>query len=79
MSLDAYKGYPGTYRHANANEKLDYLLLSPSLASAVVSVDVERRGFYAPTKWMSFENITEKTKDRFQASDHHCLWADIDL
>ncbi len=79
MSLPAYEGFPGTYKHANAKEKLDYLLLSPVLVQAVVGVDVNRRGFYAPTKWKSFENITKETKDRFQASDHHCLWADIEL
>jgi hypothetical protein len=41
-------------------------------------VDVERRGYYAPTKWASFDNITKETKDRNQASDHHCLWAELD-
>jgi len=38
-----------------------------------------RHGFYAPKKWESFDNINATTKDRFQASDHHCLWADIDI
>lgn len=80
MSLPAYKGkYPGTYQHATAKEKIDYLLFSPSLAGKVTAVDVNRKGFYAPTKWDSYENINRDTKDRFQASDHHCLWADINL
>jgi endonuclease/exonuclease/phosphatase family metal-dependent hydrolase len=79
MSLPAYQGFPGTYKHANAKEKLDYLLLSPSLARSVDLVDVDRRGFYAPRKWKSLESITKDTKDRFQASDHHCLYADIEI
>jgi len=79
MSLDAYSGLPGTFQRATASEKLDYLLLSPALAARVKRVDVERRGYYAPTKWKSFDNITRETKDRNQASDHHCLWADVDL
>lgn len=79
MSLPMYEGYPGTYGHATARNKLDYLLLSPALAGGVTAVNVERRGFYAPTKWPSFENINKDTKDRYQASDHHCLWADIEL
>jgi len=79
MSLPVYEGYPGTYSHANKKEKLDYLLLSPELASGVTAVDVERRGFYAPTKWPSFESINKKTKQRNQASDHHCLWANIEI
>ena len=80
MSLAAYKGkYPGTYRGATEKEKLDYLLLSPDLAKRVSAVDVNRKGYYAPTKWESYGNITKDTKDRYQASDHHCLFADIDL
>jgi len=79
MSLPAYQGLPGTYEHANENQKLDYLLLSPALSSGVADVNVERRGFYAPKKWKSFDNINKETKDRNQASDHHCLWADIEL
>ena len=80
MSLEAYLGaYPGTYMHANANQKFDYLLLSPDLAQRVSTVDINRKGFYAPTKWPSYENINKETKDRNQASDHHCVWAEIDL
>jgi endonuclease/exonuclease/phosphatase family metal-dependent hydrolase len=78
MALPTYKGLPGTYGHANANQKLDYLLLSPALANHVTKVEVDRRGFYAPTKWASLPSITKHTKDRYQASDHHCLWAELD-
>jgi len=79
MSLPMYSGFPGTFRGATAAEKIDYLLLSPALASRVTQVNVFRKGFYAPTKWQAFDNITKDTKDRFQASDHHCLWADVDV
>ena len=77
MAMDVYNGLPGTYDHANASQKFDYLLMSPALAEHVTAVDVNRRGFYAPTKWKSLPSITKETKDRFQASDHHCLWADL--
>jgi len=79
MSLDVYHGFPGTYQRATAAEKIDYLLMSPRLVERVMQVNVFRKGFYAPTKWESFENITKDTKDRNQASDHHCLWVDLDL
>jgi endonuclease/exonuclease/phosphatase family metal-dependent hydrolase len=80
MSLKQYQGaFPGTYQRATAKEKIDYLLLSPALRSKVQAVDVCRKGFYAPRKWESFENINEANKERFQASDHHCLWAEIQL
>jgi endonuclease/exonuclease/phosphatase family metal-dependent hydrolase len=80
MSLKQYAGaFPGTYQRATAKEKIDYLLLSPALRRKVETVDVFRKGFYAPRKWESFENINEENRDRFQASDHHCVWADLDL
>ncbi len=78
MSLKAYKGpYPGTYEHATNKEKFDYLLLSPALQKRVTAVDVNRHGFYAPNKWQCFSNIDKNSKNRNQASDHHCLWADL--
>jgi endonuclease/exonuclease/phosphatase family metal-dependent hydrolase len=80
MSLPLYQGgFPGTYKTARKADKIDYLLLSPELRDRVTHVDVFRKGFYAPTKWESFENITKTTKDRFQASDHHCVYADVNL
>lgn len=80
MATDKYHGaFPGTYQRATQRENFDYLLLSPDLAAKVTTVDVNRRGFYAPKKWESFENINAKTRDRFQASDHHCVWTDIDI
>ena len=78
MSLEAYHGeYPGTYMNATAKQKIDYLLLSPDLAERVTAVDVDRHGYYSPQKWESFENINRETKDRNQASDHHCVYADL--
>jgi hypothetical protein len=74
-----YKGFPGTYGHARADQKLDYLLLSPTLVQGVKAVDVFRKGFYAPSKWISYDNLNTHTKYRYQASDHHCVWADLEL
>jgi endonuclease/exonuclease/phosphatase family metal-dependent hydrolase len=80
MALKQYRGaFPGTYQRATAKEKIDYLLLSPALRKTVQTVDVCRKGFYAPRKWESFVNINAANKDRFQASDHHCLWAEIEI
>jgi endonuclease/exonuclease/phosphatase family metal-dependent hydrolase len=80
MALPVYTGkYPGTYQTATARNKFDYLLLSPDLAGKVTAVDVNRKGYYAPKEWESYENINKVTKHRYDASDHQCLWADIDL
>jgi len=80
MSLKQYQGaFPGTYQRATAKEKIDYLLLSPALRKRVEAVDVFRKGFYSPRKWQSFPNIDAENKHRFQASDHHCLWAEVEV
>lgn len=82
MSLPLYTGErPGTYKTAAATGKLDYLLLSTDLQPRVRQVDVNRRGYYS-TLWEPFEDIKAAPKERrelLQASDHHCLWADLDL
>lgn len=80
MHLPAYQGpYKGTYQTATDDKKIDYLLLTPDLQGKVRKVDVNRSGYYAPTKWESYDNLTSKTKDRLNASDHHLVWADIVL
>jgi endonuclease/exonuclease/phosphatase family metal-dependent hydrolase len=66
---------PGTYKTASASTKLDYLLLSSALQRRVRRVGVERRG-YKSTKWPHFPTVTD---ERSQASDHHCLWVDLDF
>jgi endonuclease/exonuclease/phosphatase family metal-dependent hydrolase len=80
MSLKQYEGeFPGTYQRGTANEKIDYLLLSPALQRKVETVSVFRKGYYAPRKWESFENINAENRERFQASDHHCAWMAVEL
>lgn len=80
MALKQYQGtFPGTYQRATAKEKIDYLLMSPGLQKKVEAVDVFRKGCYAPTKWESFGNTHRETKHRFQASDHHCVWAALQV
>jgi len=80
MSLPQYRGaFPGTYQHADRQREDRLPPPLPRPAKEGPNVDVCRKGFYAPTKWESFENISAKNKNRFQASDHHCLWAEIQI
>lgn len=81
MAMPQYKqtDLPGTYKTGTAAQKLDYLLLSPHLQKRVKAVEVFRKGSYAPQKWASFENINKDTRYRYQASDHQCVWADLDI
>jgi endonuclease/exonuclease/phosphatase family metal-dependent hydrolase len=81
MALPVYQGRPGTYKTAAAAEKLDYLFVSKALRSKVKAVDVNRRGYFS-TLWEPYGDIKAakpEERSKLQASDHHCLWADIGL
>ena len=67
---------PGTFATGLASGKIDYLMLSNALWSQLRAVGIERRGSYHPNTWQPFDTVTSK---RDQASDHHLLFADIDL
>lgn len=77
MTHPTYQGLPGTYgTGTNPAQKFDYILLSPALWALVQGVNVERRGVYAPHTFPHFPEVTDKTT---QASDHACVWVDVNL
>ncbi len=81
MALPAYSGRPGTYKTASATMKLDYMLLSKKLQSKVTAVDVNRRGYFS-ILWEPFDDIKAAAPNKrslLQASDHHCLWTDLNF
>jgi endonuclease/exonuclease/phosphatase family metal-dependent hydrolase len=67
---------PGTYTTGLANEKIDYLIMSPALRARLKTTGIERRGTYHPRLWPSFDTVTKTAEE---ASDHHLVWADFDL
>ena len=72
----SYQGLPGTYGTGLKSGKFDYILLPPELWSNVQAVNAERRGTYHPRKWIPYDTVTS---EKNQASDHACLWVDLDL
>jgi hypothetical protein len=78
MTHSSYQGLPGTYGTGTNldRQKFDYGLLSPALWDVVQQVGVERRGVYAPRTFPHSPEVTSKTT---QASDHACVWVDVDL
>jgi endonuclease/exonuclease/phosphatase family metal-dependent hydrolase len=68
---------PGTFDTGTTDKKkFDYILLAPALWGQVQQVGVERRGTWrGPTK-PHFPEVTAKTT---QASDHACVWVDVNL
>lgn len=84
MSMPQYperNTFPGTYKTGSAGNKLDYIFLSKALQQRVRAIGVERRGTRS-TKWAAFESLQGMSvakAERYQASDHHCVWVDLDF
>jgi endonuclease/exonuclease/phosphatase family metal-dependent hydrolase len=72
-------GFPGTYGSCGADNKIDYLLLSPALMAKVEQGGVLRKGMWPgvrPKKWDVYDEVKEKSD---AASDHAAVWVDIDI
>ena len=68
----------GTFGLGNDSNKIDYLLLSPSLFDRVVGGGLFRKGAWPgvrPKRWEVFPELKEKIH---VASDHHLIWAEIE-
>lgn len=71
-SIDPTGQRLGTYK--TGTQQIDYLLMSPAMIAVARGAGIERRGVYAPRTFTSFDTVTSA---REQASDHHCLWVDL--
>jgi endonuclease/exonuclease/phosphatase family metal-dependent hydrolase len=72
-------GFPGTHGACRAAaDKLDYILLSPSLFDAVRSGGVDRRGIWAAGRQEAFGIFPELTGPARAASDHGAVWVELD-
>ena len=72
-------GFPGTYGSCAADNKIDFILLSPALFDRVTGGGVFRKGMWPGARakrWEAYEEIVRKED---AASDHAAVWADIDL
>ena len=74
VNLELPASERGTYR--TGQQQLDYLLVSEPLKERLVSVDIERRGTYARTKWEPYPTVTGRAS---AASDHCAVVADFQL
>ena len=73
-----FKGI-GTFNLGNDKDKIDYLLLSPDLYDKITSCGLFRKGAWAgkrPVRWEMYPSIKKKMHI---ASDHHLIWAEIDI
>ena len=72
-------GRPGTYGYCTARNKLDYVLLSPSLFAVARAGGIYRRGVWGGkrgTLWPIYETMTAAVH---AGSDHAAIYADVDL
>jgi endonuclease/exonuclease/phosphatase family metal-dependent hydrolase len=73
-SIDPTGKRLGTYE--TGTQQIDYLLMSPAIVTAARAAGIERRGHFSPRTFKSFDTITST---REQASDHHCVWVDLQI
>lgn len=72
-------GHPGTFGNGTANNKFDYLLLSPALFAAVKAGGVNRTGVWSGKNGTLWNRLPELRQPSQAASDHAAVWADLDL
>lgn len=69
----------GTFSLGNDDSKIDYILLSPALYDRVRGGGIFRKGAWPgvrPARWAVYPELTAPHQ---AASDHHAVFADIDL
>ncbi|MGH2906983.1 MAG: endonuclease/exonuclease/phosphatase family protein [Solirubrobacterales bacterium] len=71
-------GRPGTYGTGTANNKIDYILLSPELFKRVKGGGIFRKGVWGGKHGTLFEHYPTITNAEEAASDHAAIYADID-
>ena len=69
----------GTYALGNDDDKIDFLLLSPALFDRVTGGGIFRKGAWPGSRPPRWEVYAELTARHHAASDHHLIWADIDI
>lgn len=69
----------GTFGLGNDNNKIDYILLSPSLFALIRSCGLFRKGAWpgkSPQRWDVYPELQEEIH---AASDHHLVWVDLNI
>jgi endonuclease/exonuclease/phosphatase family metal-dependent hydrolase len=72
-------GRPGTYGNGTKSQKIDYVLLSPSLFDRVTGGAIFRTGVWAGKNGDIFPHYPTMTSPVHAASDHAALYADINI
>ncbi len=72
-------GRPGTFGNGTKSNKIDYILLSPSLFAKVERGGIFRKGVWGGKHGTLWEHYPEMRNADDAASDHAAIWAEIDI
>ena len=72
-------GRPGTYGYCTARNKIDFVLLSPSLFARVTGGGIFRKGVWGGRRGTLWPIYDTMTKAVHAGSDHAAIYADVDL
>jgi endonuclease/exonuclease/phosphatase family metal-dependent hydrolase len=71
-------GRPGTYGYCTARNKIDYVLLSPSLFARATGGGIHRLGVWGGRRGTLWPIYDTMTREVHAGSDHACIYADLD-
>jgi endonuclease/exonuclease/phosphatase family metal-dependent hydrolase len=69
----------GTYDLGNDADKIDFLLVSPNLFGKITNGGLWRMGAWPGSQPVRWQTYPELTRREHAASDHHLIFADIDI
>lgn len=73
------EGRPGTFANGTKSQKIDYILLSPSLFDRVEAGGIWRKGVWGGKNGDLWDHYPSMTESVHQASDHHAVFAELRL
>jgi endonuclease/exonuclease/phosphatase family metal-dependent hydrolase len=72
-------GRVGTFKDGHATDQIDYMLLSPALYERVSQGGIWRKGVWGGKNGKLWEIYPELETAFEAASDHACVWCDVEL
>jgi endonuclease/exonuclease/phosphatase family metal-dependent hydrolase len=69
----------GTFKDGNARDKIDYILLSPELFGRMSTGGIWRKGVWGGKNGDLWDVYPEMTQSQHAASDHACVWCDVEV
>jgi endonuclease/exonuclease/phosphatase family metal-dependent hydrolase len=72
-------GRPGTFANGTKGNKIDYVLLSPSLFAVVSGGGIYRKGVWGGKNGTLWEHYPDMDGPQQAASDHAAIWADLEV